>query len=107
MFYLDFLAIRELSHKIYYIPLHAIQPKDFSQIGLNLSGTWMNRMPRVIGFFKNVLSQLAHIGNTQSTLVAKYTISPLGENLHSMIMDCTLKFKQDGITLLFFLNLHY
>ena len=53
------------------------------------------------------MSQLAHIRNTQSTLVAKYTISPLGENLHSRIMSCTLKFKKDWIIVLIFLNFHY
>ena len=74
MFYLDLLAIGALTHKVCYIPLHVIPPIDFPQIALHLSGTWMNRIPRVIGFCKNILSQLAHIRNTQSTLVEKYTI---------------------------------
>ena len=42
--------------------------------------------------------------NTISTMVVKYTISPLGENLHSLIVDCTLKFKQYWITVLLFLT---
>ena len=107
MFYLDMLAIKVLTHKIRYIPLHAIPPINLSQIAVYLSGTWMNKIPRVMGFCKNMLSQLANIRNTQFTLVANYTISPLGENLHFLIMDYTLKFKQDWITVLLFLNLHY
>ena len=107
MFYLDMLAVGALTHNVCYIPLHAIPPKDFSQIAVHLSGTWMNRIPRVMSFCKNMRPQLSHIRNTQSTMVAKYTISPLGENLHSLIIDCTILFKQDWITLFLFLNLHY
>ena len=54
-----------------------------------------------------MLSQLAHIRNTQSTLVEKYTISPVGENLHSLIVDYILNYKQNWVTALLFLNLHY
>ena len=54
-----------------------------------------------------MLSQLTHIRNTQSTLVVKYNISPLGENVQPLIIDCTLKFNQDCVTVLLFLNLHY
>ena len=93
MFYLDFLAIGALTHKICHVPLHAIQPMDFPQIVVHLSGTWMNRIPRVMGLCKDMVSQLTNIRNTQSTFVAKYTISPLGENLHSLIVDCILMFK--------------
>ena len=107
MFYLDLLAIGALTHKVCDIPLHAIPPIYFPQIAVHLSGTWMNRIPRVMGFYENMMYQLAHIMTTQSTLVAKYTISPLGENLHSLIIDCTILFKQDWITLFLFLNLHY
>ena len=107
MFYIDLLAIGALTPKVCYISLHAISPIDFPQIAVRLSGTWMNRIPTVMGFCKNMLSQLTHIRNRQSTLVEKYTISPLGEKLHSLIMDFTLKFKQDWITVLLFLNLHY
>ena len=57
-----------------------------------------------MGFYKNMLSQLAYIRNTQSKLVAKYTISLLGENLHSQIIDCTLKFKHNKVTVMLFLN---
>ena len=90
MFYLDLLAIGALTHKVCYVPLHAIQSIDFLQIAVHLSGTWMNRIPGVMSFCKNMLPQLSHIRNTQSTFVAKYTISALGENLHSLIVDCTL-----------------
>ena len=107
IFYLDFLAIGALTHKIFYIPLHAIPPIDFPQIVVHLSSTWINRIPGVMSFCKNMLSQLTHIRNTKSTLVAKYTISPLGESLHSLIMDCTLKFKKYWIIVYIFLNLHY
>ena len=41
-------------------------------------------------FYKNMLSWLAHIMNTQSTLVAKYIISPLGQNLHYQIKFCPI-----------------
>ena len=54
-----------------------------------------------------MLPQHNHIRNTQSTFVVKYTISPLGENLNSLIMHCTLKFKKDLITVFLFLNLDY
>ena len=104
MFYLDLLEIGALTQKICYIPLYVIPQIDFSQIAVRLSGTWMNRISGVMGFFKNMLSQLAHIRNTQSTLLPKYTITPLAENLHSLVMDCTLKFKQDWITVLLFLT---
>ena len=107
MFYLDLLAIGELTVKLFYIPLHAILPIDLPQIALHLSVTWMNRIPGVMGFCKNVLSQLAHIRTIQFTLVTKYTISPLGENLNFLIVGCTLKFKKVWITLFLFLNLHY
>ena len=107
MFYLDLFAIEALTQKIRYILLHAIPPIDFPHIAVHLSGTWINRISGVIGFYKNTLSQLAYITNTQSTLVEKYTISPLGENLHCLIMDYTLKFKQDWFTVLIFINLHY
>ena len=107
MFYLDLLAIGALTHKVWYILVHSIQPIDFPQIAVHLSGTWMNKITRVMGFCKNMMPQLAHIMNTHSTLVAKYTISPLGENIHSLIVDFTLKFKQYLITLLLFLNLHF
>ena len=96
-----------LTHKIFYIPLHTIPPKDFPHIAIHICGAWMNRISRVVGFCKNLLSQLTHIRNTQSTLVAKYTISPLGKNLHSLIVECTIKFKQDCIHVLLFLNLLY
>ena len=36
-----------------------------------------------------MFSKITHIRHKQSTLVAKYTISPIGVNLHSLIMDCT------------------
>ena len=107
MFYLDLLAIGALTHKVCYIPFHAIPPIEFQKIAVHLSGTWMNKISRGMDFYKIMLSQLSHIDNTQSTLVAKYTISPLGENLYSLIMDCTLKFKQDWVIVLLFLNLHY
>ena len=54
-----------------------------------------------------MLSQLADIGTIPSILVVNYTISPFGENLHSVIVDCTFKFKHDWITILLLLNLHY
>ena len=107
MFYLYLLAIGELTHKICHIPLHDIPPIDFLQIAVHLSGTWMNRISAIMSLCKDILSQLTHIRNTQSTRVKKYTISPLGENNHSLIMDCSLKFKQDWITVSLFLNLHY
>ena len=107
MFYLDLLTIGALIHKVCYIPLHDIPPVYYLHIAVHLSGTWMNRIPRVMGFCKNMLPQLAYIRNTQSTLVAEYTISPLGENLHSLIVNCTLKLKQNWITVFLFLNLHY
>ena len=50
MFYLDLLAIGALTHKVCYIPLHDIPPIDFPQIAIHLSETWMNRIPRIMGF---------------------------------------------------------
>ena len=100
MFYLDLLTIGALTHKICFILLHAIPLIDFLLIAVHLSGTWMNRIPRVMGFCKNMLYQLAHIRNTQSTLVAKYTISPLGDNIHYLIIDFPPKFKKYWITIL-------
>ena len=107
MFYLDLLAIGAVTHKIYYIPLPAIPLIDFPYIMVHLSVTWMNIISKVMGFCKDMLSQLTHIRNTQSTLIAKDTIFPLGENLHYLIVDCTLKFKQDWIIVLLFLKFHY
>ena len=107
MFYLDLLAIGAITYIVCYIPLHAIPPIDIPQIDVHLRCTWMNRIPGVMSFYKNILPQLSHIKNTQSTLVGKYTIFPLGENLHSLIMDCTLKFKQDWVIVFLFFNLYY
>ena len=45
-------------------------------------------------FFKNMLSQLVQIKNIQSTLVVKYIISPMAENLPTLIVHYTLKFKK-------------
>ena len=87
MNYLAFLAIGAVTHKICYIALYAIPLIDFSQIAVHLSGTWVNRISGVMGLRKDMISQLTHIRNTQSTLVAKYTISTLGENFHSVIID--------------------
>ena len=67
----------------------------------------MNKIDGVMVFYKNILSQLTQNTNTQSTLVAKYIISPLEENLYSLIVDCTLKVKQDGIPVLLFFKLQY
>ena len=80
MFYLDLLVNRVLTHKVCSIPLHSIPLIDFSQIAVHLSGTCMNKIPGVMSFCKNMLPRLAHIRSTQSTLVEKYTISPLGQN---------------------------
>ena len=107
LLYLDLLAVGVLTHKICYISFHSIPPIDSPQIVVHLGGTWINIISEIMGFDKNMLSQLTHIRNTQLTLVGKYTISPLGENLHSLIVDCILKFKKDWITVLIFLNLNY
>ena len=95
------------SNKICYISFHIIPPTEFPQIVVHLIGTGMNRIYRIMVFYKNVLSQFTHIRNTQFTLIGKYVISPLGENLHSLIVDYTLMFKQYWITVLLLLNLHY
>ena len=50
MVYLDLLEIGALTDKVCYIPLHAIPLIDFLQIAVHLSVTWMNRIPRVMGF---------------------------------------------------------
>ena len=107
MFYLDLLSIGPFTHKACYIPLHDIPQIDFPQIAVHLSGTCVNRISVAMGFRKDMLSKLAHNRNTQFTLVSKYTISPLGQNLHSLIVECILNFKQDWITILIFLNIHY
>ena len=90
MFYLDLMKTRELVHKIFYIHVHVILPIDFPQIAIHLSGTLMNRISGVMGFCKNMFSQLTVISNTQSTVGAKYTVSLLGENLHTVIMTAPL-----------------
>ena len=107
MFYLNLMAIGALTHKVCYIPLHHIPPIDFPQIALHLSVTWMNIISKVMGFCKDMLSQLTHIRNTQSTMVVNYTIYPFGESHPYLIIDYTLKFKQDWIIVFSFLNLKY
>ena len=107
MFYLYLLAIGALTHKVFYIPPQAIPPIDFPQIALHLSVTWMNIISKVMGFCKDMLSQLTHIRNTQSTMVVNYTIYPFGESHPYLIIDYTLKFKQDWVTILLFLSLLY
>ena len=107
MNYLAFLAIGAVTHKICYIALYAIPLIDFSQIAVHLSGTWVNRISGVMGLRKDMISQLTHIRNTQSTMVVNYTIYPFGESRPYLIIDYTLKFKQDWVTILLFLSLLY
>ena len=64
MFYFLLLTIEKLSHKIYDVPLHVVPPLDFPQIMVHLSGAWMNRISRIMGFYENLLSQLTNLWNT-------------------------------------------
>ena len=104
MFYLDLLEIGALTHNIGYMLFYVFPPQDFPHIAVHLSGLWMNRISAIMGFYQNMMSQLAHIRNTKSTLVVNYTISPFGENLHSLIVNCTLSSNKIRSLSLFFLT---
>ena len=96
------LAVGALTHKICYSALHVIPPINFPQIAVH---GWIKYLELwTTGIICCLNSRT--LGKHNLLVVEKYTIYPLGENLNPLIVDCILKFKQNWIIVLLFLNIH-
>lgn len=103
MFHLRVLTIKTLSQKIYYILFDAIPLNHLPHITINVSRTWMNKIPFVMVFCKNILSEITYLRTKKMTLVVKHTISPFGERLNFLLMNYTLQLNKCMIIFILFL----